>query len=166
MQRTEAMILAETMDFTRKLSLSYFDRLKDKDLHNSFECGGIKLNSAFWVMAHLAVTENFLLLHATGGEMIRFSWAKLFGLGSTVPDKKDCPPIEEVLEKLNAIHERSMEHIRKLRDSDLDKPNPTFIKFKDAPDTLRMIIQHAIRHEGTHAGHLGWLCKLHSIKTI
>jgi len=166
MQRTEAVILADTIDFTRKLTQSYFKRLKDVDLHKTFECEGKTMNSAFWIMAHLAVTENYLLLHATGGELIRFSWAKLFGLGSAVPEIKDCPAIEEVIEKLNAVHERSMEHIRKLSDEDLDKPNPTFIKFKDAPDTLRMIIQHAIRHEGTHAGHLSWLCKLHGIKTI
>lgn len=166
MNRTEAEILADTMDFTRKLSLYYIKKLKDSDLHKTFNCEGKTLNSAFWVIAHLAVTENYLLLHATGGELIRFSWAKLFGLGSTVPEIKDCPPLEEVLEKLNAVHEKAMAYIRTLTDEDLDKPNPTMIKFKDSPDTLRMIIQHAIRHEGTHAGHLSWLCKLHGIKTI
>lgn len=166
MERTEAIILADTMDFTRQLSLSYFKRLKEVDIHRNFEMGGIKLNSAFWVMAHLAVTENYLLLHATGGEIIRFSWAKLFGIGSAIPDAGDCPPIEEVMEKLNAVHEKAIAHIRTLTAEDLDKPNPTPIKFKDTNDMLRMIIQHAIRHEGNHSGHLSWLCKLHGIKTF
>lgn len=166
MKKTEAQALADTMDFSRQLSLYYFHKLKDTDLHKTFECEGKKLNSAFWVMAHLAVTENYLLLYATGGEMIRFSWARLFGLGSTIPIKEDCPPLEEILEKLESVHQKALQYIRSLSDDDLDKPNPTPIKFKNAPDTLRMVIQHAIRHEGTHTGHLSWLCKLHGIKTI
>ena len=47
-------------------------------------------------MAHLAVSENRLLLRATGGPFEKFSWAKHFSVGSQGLPKDQCPPYEEV----------------------------------------------------------------------
>ncbi|MFN3917770.1 MAG: DinB family protein [Flavobacteriales bacterium] len=163
--RTESLILADVMDKTRQVSLFYFSQLQGKDLHKIFDSEGIKLNNAFWIIAHLAVTENFLLLRSTGGEIIKFGWAKQFGIGSTVPEKADCPPLKEVLETSQLVHQRSIDHIRSLTDEDLNKPTSTGVNF-GGEDTVRSIIIHAIRHEGIHSGHLSWLCKLHGVKTI
>jgi hypothetical protein len=162
---TEVKTLAQVLDSTRQLSLFYWNKLSDKDVFKTFECNGVQLNNAYWIMAHLAVTENFLVLRSTGGEMQKFSWAKLFGLGCPIPEKELCPPINEMLETLHLVHQKSIQHILSLSDEDLSKPTTTVAKF-GGEDSYRAIITHAIRHEGTHAGHLGWLCKLHGIKTI
>ncbi len=162
---TEAKTLADVLESTRQLSLFYWNKLSDKDIFQTFECNGVQLNNAYWIMAHLAVTENFLVLRSTGGEMQKFSWAKLFGLGCPIPEKELCPPINEMLETLHSVHQKSIQHILSLSDEDLSKPTATGAKF-GGEDSYRAIITHAIRHEGTHAGHLGWLCKLHGIKTI
>jgi uncharacterized damage-inducible protein DinB len=163
--KKEAQVLADMMDSTRQLSFYYWNKLQEKDIYKTFECNGAVLNNAFWVMAHLAVTENFLLLRSTGGEMIKFSWAKQFGLGAALPLKEECPPLQEMIDTLNFVHQKSLLHLSQLSDEDLEKPTITGVKF-GGEDSIRSIIMHAIRHEGTHAGHLGWLCKLHGIKTI
>lgn len=160
-----SILLAEMMDLSRRLSLSYMDKLKDKDLYREFEIEGVKLNSAFWIYAHLAVTENYLLLRSTGGEPLKITWARQFGLGGSLPAREACPTLEEVKETVNQVHEKSLLHISTLSNEQLLLPNTTGVDFGSGT-SMQAIIQHAIRHEGTHAGHLGWLCKLHGIKNI
>jgi hypothetical protein len=163
--KTEAFILSEVMDKTRRLTETYLELLKNVDLHQVFEVEGKQLNSVFWIMAHLAVTENYLLLRSTGGDMKKISWARQFGIGTTPPAPADCPPLQEVRETLTAVHQAAVAHVASINDQSLDDINSTSFEF-DGEKTIRSVIVHAIRHEGTHAGHLGWLCKLHSIKTI
>ena len=162
---TEAAILSNVMDKTRQLTGLYLNLLQNTDLHRVFELDGKSLNSPFWIMAHLSVTENFLLLRSTGGEMVKIPWARQFGLGSVPPAKEDCPPMDEIASVFKEIHQKSIKHIAALKDNFLDAENTTGFEFL-GEKTVRSVIIHAIRHEGTHAGHLGWLCKLQGIKTI
>lgn len=163
--KTEAAVLAHVIDKTRFLTNMYLDLLKDQDLHKIFEMESKPLNSAFWLMAHLPVTQNFLLLRSTGGEAVKIPWARQFGLGSVPPAKEDCPPVDEVREMLKLVHEKSVAHIKSLDDAALDMDSTSGFEFAGEKSVRSMII-HAARHEGTHAGHLGWLCKFYGIKTI
>ena len=163
--RKETEVLAETLDFTRQLTKFYLSHLKGKDPYVVFKSeNGQPLNSAFWVIAHLTVTENWLVLYSTHGETERIPWGKLFGMGTSPPSKEDSPTFEEVLQKFKEVHPKCLDHIRSLSEEDLDKPTKTGATF-GGEDTCRSIIKHAIRHEGYHAGHLGWLCKLHGVPT-
>ena len=161
---TEAQVLAHVMDRTRQYTLSYFDRLKDQDLHKRFACEGKELNSAFWLIAHLTTTENGLLLMATGGPFSKFSWAKHFTVGSTGLPPAECPPFAEVFDMFNAVHAKAIAHVATLSAEALE--GPTRPGMKSFGPTVRDVITHAIRHEGSHCGHLGWLCKLHGISTV
>lgn len=165
--RNEAQVLADMFALTRASSMAAIEQLResDCDLHQVFEVAGKPMNSAFWILAHLAVSENFLMLHATGGERVRIPWARNFGLGSTplLPDA--CPPLEEVLEIMQTVHERSQAHVRQLTAEQLGAPTVTGTDF-GGKDEIRSVIMHAIRHEGMHAGHLGWICKWQGLKTI
>ncbi len=162
---TEASVLAHVMDKTRQLTIIYLNLLQQTDFYRVFEADGKKLNNVFWIMAHLAVTENFLLLRSTGGESPKIPWARQFGLGSVPIAKEECPPMDEVAGVFSDIHQKSVRHIATLEDSFLDQDNTTGFEFA-GEKSVRSIIVHAIRHEGTHAGHLGWLCKLNGIKTL
>lgn len=162
---TEAVVLANVIQKTRDLTNLYLNLLKDVDQYKEFEVEGKKLNSVFWIRAHLAVTQNFLLLRSTGGETIKIPWARQFGLGSTATSKELCPPMEEINNIFEMVHEKSVQHISMLNDSYLDQVNATGFEFA-GENSVRSIIIHSIRHEGTHAGHLGWLCKLYGIKTM
>ncbi len=165
MAKTETQTLVETLNLTRDLSNFYIKQLEGKDIYKVFELEGIKLNSIIWLIAHLAVSENWLLLVCTGGDRVKIPWARQFGMGSEIPKQEDCPPFEEVLDYFNKVHTECVNYISQLTDEDLAKPTTNGVKF-GGEDSVRAIIKHAIRHEGAHAGQLGWLCKLHGVKNI
>jgi hypothetical protein len=162
---TEAEALAETLDRARQYTLYYFNKLSSTDLHERIEVKGRRLNSAFWLLSHLTISENWLTLNGTGEEMERFSWAKLFSIGKEPPSADECPPVEEVMETASRVHEKAMERIRNLTAEELGAPHK--VGFDVGGEGLvRDAIMHAIRHEAGHAGQLGSLCAMQGIKTI
>jgi hypothetical protein len=165
--KTEAQVLAETMHDVRRMTVFYFSQFKDKDPFLRFPVGdtGAFFNSAYWIMAHLAVTENFLLLHSIGGERVSIPWARSFGIGSTGDNPADGPSMEEVLTFQKLVHAKAMEYLGSLSDEYLAQPSANGFAF-GSEDSVRGVIRHAIRHEGVHTGHLSWLCRLNGVKVI
>lgn len=162
--RTEGAVLAKAMDAARKNTLYYFDKLKDRDLQYAPSINGVELNSAHWIMAHLATTENGLLLFATGGAGEKFSWAKHYMNGTMPPAPELRPAIDDVLATMQRVHEQAMAHISAMDSAALSAPlPPQLAKFGTE---LRDVVNAAIRHEGYHCGQLGWSCKIHGIKTV
>ena len=161
---TETEVLAHMMERTREYTLMYFDKLKDQDLNRRFVCEGKELNTAYWLIAHLAVTQNGLLLMAARGPFEKFSWAKYYSVGGAGLPEEERPPFSEVLETFHTVHKKAVAHLRTVPDTALDGPNLTNMSIFGP--TLRDVITHAIRHEGSHIGHLGWLCKLYGVKTM
>lgn len=165
MAKTETETLIETLEMSRNLTQYYLNKLKGQDVYKVFEIDDKQLNSILWLVAHLTVSESWLLLVCTGGEKIKIPWARQFGLGSEIPKKEEYPPIDEIFRLFNEVHQIAIKHISKLTDDDLNKPTTNGTNF-GGEDSIRSIIKHAIRHECSHAGQLGWLCKLFGVKTI
>jgi hypothetical protein len=165
MAKTETQTLVETLEMSRGLTKFYLNKLEGQDLYKVFEIEGKKLNSILWLIAHLTVSENWLLLVCTGGDRVKIPWARQFGLGSEIPSKEEYPPVDEILKMFDTVHEASMNYIKTLSDEDLGEPTTNGMTL-GGEDSVRSIIKHGIRHECTHAGHLGWLCKLFDVKTI
>lgn len=161
---TEAQVLAQVVDRTRQYTRFYAGLLKGQDMHRVFHCEGQPLNTAYWLVAHLATSQNGLLLRATGGPFEKFSWAKHFTLGTGGLPPEQCPPFEEVWATFKAVHERVMQHLPSLSAEQLDAPNITGLDAIGA--TVRDVITHAARHEALHTGHLSWLCKLYGLRTV
>ncbi len=162
----ECQTLSSIIDDTRKLTLSLLSQLEDSNgFYNDFKLDDKHLNSAFWIMAHLSVTQNFLLLRSTGGETVKIPYARQFGMGAVPPSREECPSLEEVRSIFNLVHEKSVKHIQNLDPSQLNQINTTGFVFL-GEDSIRSVIVHAIRHENMHSGHLSWLCKLNGLKTI
>lgn len=162
---TEAHVLAATLDRTRDLTRFYMGKLKGLDMHRRFTVNGVELNSAYWIVAHLTSSENWLVLRGTGGPFQKYSWAKLFNLGSQAPDPSACPPLEEILAAFKEVHANSIAHVAGLSEEQLSAPHQALMKI-GGQDQVRDVILHAIRHEGLHCGHLSWLCKLHGVPTV
>lgn len=164
--RKETEVLADMLDMARQATKYYLNKLSGTDLHTHFKTEkGDNFNSAFWIIAHLTVIENWLVLYSTYGKAERINWGKQYGLGEPAPTREASPAWDEVLQLFNSVHERSLSHILSLTDEDLSKATRSGEVF-DGEDSCRKVIKHAIRHEGTHIGHLSWLCKMHGIKTI
>jgi uncharacterized damage-inducible protein DinB len=160
---TEAQTLSHMMDRTREWTRYYLGGLKGRDPHRRFVCEGKELNTMFWLVAHLATSENGLLLSATGGPFEKFRWAKHFTLGAAGLPPEECPPYEEVWKTFKAVHQQAIAHVATLGEEQLNAPNPTKLPIGT---TVRDVITHAIRHAGAHSGQLAWLCQLHGVKMI
>jgi DinB superfamily len=160
--------LRNMMDATRKIANSYIKKLEGKDVRQSFEVTGIQLNSAYWLVGHMAWAQNNLIIRSFGGPNPEVKWLKHFGMGKAHQESLDNGPSwEELVEGFHKVHEVAMNHLSTLNDATLDEENlinwevPGLVS-KSKGATLI----HHIRHEGMHVGHLGWIAKLHGIRGI
>jgi len=162
---TEAQTWVFMLQKTREQTLGYLDKLSGENLHRSYHLEGSTMNSVFWIAAHLAVSANFLLLHATGAERLKLPWARAYGLGGNGLPESEAPPISEVMEALNEIQIKAEKFLSPLTELDLSQPTATGTNF-GGEDSIRAIIAHHIRHENAHAGQLGLICKALGKPTI
>ncbi len=162
-QRNETDVLSEVIDNTRELTLYYLTKLKGVDIYKTFTAGSQSFNSAFWIMCHMAWAQDFLLLKATNGPDLKIAWLNKFSIGTSLPPREECPPINEVLEAMQLIHLKAVAHLKTLTGDELNEPNLINLKF-GTDNSKRVCILHCIRHEGVHMGHLSWLAKMHGVK--
>lgn len=162
--KTEAQVLAEVMGNTRNLARFYLSKLKGKDEFHRFELEGKKLNSIYWLIAHLVWSENTLILAALGGPKQDLAWTDHFGIGSTMPEKEALPPFKEVIDAFKQVHEITMTFLPTVSNEELDQDNLLGMGF-GGDNSKRMMVHHCIRHEAQHIGHLSTLCKLFGEET-
>jgi len=152
--------LAELFSLTRNLSNYYFKEIKDEDPHRIFKVDQVPLNNVYWLIGHLANCEEELVLRQIGEKDYYVDWLPIFAYGSKVPSKGEGPDFEEVVQHYKLIHQVTKEKLPLFADNLLDTMSPTGFKIGRL-ETISDSIMHAIRHEGCHAGHLGWLMKLY-----
>lgn len=161
---TETQVLARMVERAREQTLYYLHKLEGQDPHHRPLADGVPLNSAFWIVAHLAVTENWLLHRGTGGELLRFTWAKHFNMGVPPPDAGSLPAWDEVLATFHEVHRRAMDRVQQLSEAELEAPHQALLKLGGA-EQVRDVVMHAIRHEALHAGQLAWHARIRGIRT-
>lgn len=164
MQKTEAQILSLAFERARGFTRWYTSKLKECDPMQIFEANGKALNSLYWLNAHLAWAEDFLILGGTGAKRVGIDWLESFSINSD-PSVAMGPAFKEVLDTQKAIHELAMAHFVGLSDDALAENNTYNFSFGGSTD-VRGILIHAITHESIHAGHIGWLCKIQGAATI
>lgn len=160
-----AKLLLHTFNETRSLTSFYFNKIKDANINLNLDVNGIQLNSPKWIMAHLTWAEHFLLLEALGSEKMEIDWFSKVSFGSSMCNDDDLPDIENIIDTMNKIHEATQVFAGAITDEMLEEKNSLGLKFGPNENKKYMLI-HAIRHEGIHAGHLGWLCKINGIKSF
>ncbi|RJP78381.1 MAG: DinB family protein [Candidatus Zixiibacteriota bacterium] len=164
-ETSPSQVLATVLDNTRALTLFYLHHAEDVDRARNFTVGGFKTNSIEWIVAHLAWAEDFLILRGVGNQGLDVPWFERFALGAEQADASAYPPFAEAVEILHRVHQRSLELLKTLPEAVLDHANHVGLEF-GAGNSNRIVIQHCIRHEGAHAGHLGWLLRMHGKKVI
>lgn len=154
--RSEAHVLADTYAKTRELTRFFFSKIPDERFAERPQAAnGHRFNSAHWIMAHLIWSEDFLLLKCLDGPRAGLPWLKEFGLGSNPDEVQVQLTRDELKQHAKVVHRQALEHIRSLTDADLEKESGIAMF-----PTWRETIQHAIRHEGNHGGHVGWLARM------
>lgn len=158
--------LRDMMDATRKIANAYIKKLDGKDVRQSFLVNGTQLNSAYWLIGHMAWAQNNLVVRSFGGPNPEVKWLKHFGIGKPHQESLDNGPSwEELVAGFHKVHEVAMHHLSTLNDNALEEDNLINWEVMNSKSKGATLIHH-IRHEGMHVGHLGWIVKLHGIPGI
>jgi len=165
MANTEAKILSNAFQKARDMTRWYLSMLKTADPRKNWEVNGVKLNSILWLSSHLAWAEQELLLVHTGGKKTGIDWLDHYELESGGTVHNDTHDMRAAIDAMKLVHEKAMQHLLTINDEKMGEENINGVSF-GAEKTNRILVQHAIRHEGIHCGHLGWLCKINGVKTI
>jgi len=161
---TEQEALAGALDSARKLSLFYLNRLERKKIDPllQVQVGDAKLNSMLWLCAHVTWAEWAIVQKTMANAPLPAPWMEKFMFGSSSDSQPDWPDLATVKETMKEVHESTLTLIRGFDDLETE----VHVDFMSWTDTRRAVLYHAIRHDANHAGHFGWLCKIHGIKTI
>lgn len=162
---TQSELLAQTFEQVRLLTKFYLKKLASVDKTKTYKFGDVTFKSILWETAHIAWSENFLLIKGLTENSLDFDWFEQVQIGSDGTLNSDFPGYEQILIDMDKIHELAIQSILLLSDKDLEQPNNLGMNIAGS-DTKRSLIQHAIRHEPCHTGHLGWIAKLNQIKVI
>jgi hypothetical protein len=165
MSNKEAVLLADTFQKTRDLTRWYLGLLKETDAHKQWEVNGVRLNSIIWLASHMVWAENFLLLKGIGGHPVPVDWVEHYNIKSAGTVHHAEHNMKNVMATLKEVHEKAMAHVLTITDEQMGADNTAGFDFGGVK-TNRMLIQHAIRHEAQHTGHLSWLCKINKIQTV
>lgn len=160
--KKESDILADVYESVRNLSMRFIAPLKDLDIYTRIEVKNTKFNSAHWILAHLVWTEHFLLNRGLGGEEMEINWLDQYSFGSNPDDVKIKPTFDEIMKRLDEVHERAMQNIKSLSDEQLQEDNKIGASFGGSKSKRTLII-HAIRHEPMHIGQLSWILKTNGL---
>lgn len=163
---TKAQVLADTLDKSRQLTKFYLSKLKGVNPEDSIILNGYETNCIYWIAAHLVWAEDYLGIIELGGKSTVPDWVKKFAIKSDGELPEERPDFKTVLDELKRVHEAAVNHINSLTDEQLDEPNVTGFHFGDGNATKLMMIQHCIRHEGTHLGQLSLLAKIYGQQTV
>jgi hypothetical protein len=166
--KSELDTLRNMMDATRQLVHFALKRLegKENDFQTRFEVNGKKLNSVYWIIAHLAWAENNLILRSTGGPNPELPWLKAFALGKAAEEGEGCGvPYSEIYAGFKKVHQLSMDHLAALDPAHLDAENKLNWEIMGGKK-MRNTIMHHIRHENGHTGQLFWLVNILGGKTL
>jgi uncharacterized damage-inducible protein DinB len=88
-----------------------------------------------------------------------------FEIGTEPPENSELPAYNEILQKMDFVHESAMNYLRLLSDEQLNEPNLIDLTM-GGKNTKKAIILHAIRHEPVHAGQLSWILKANGVKMV
>jgi uncharacterized damage-inducible protein DinB len=157
--------LVKTYEMMRNLSKFYISKLSGLDLKMEYEIDGTKLNSAYWLIAHLVWTEHYLIIEGIGGESMGIEWLNDFAIGSSLDDLKNGPKIEEILAKLDEVHKKAIEILNNMTDEQLQAENNIEANF-GGQRSKENVLMHAIRHEPMHIGQISWILKANGVSLV
>ncbi len=165
MSKNESAVLWDTFQKTRDLTKWYLSLLKEADPVKRWEVNGTSVNSALWLASHIAWSENFLAFKGTGGKGVDIAWLDHYKLGADGSLHDDAHTMRAALDAIKTIHEQTSAHVLALTDEQLDANNVFGLGF-GGQSTNRVLLQHLIRHEAMHTGHLSWLTKFNKVESV
>jgi hypothetical protein len=151
----------EQIEFARNYTLRLLDHTDQSDWYRS-PPGGV--THIAWQVGHLAIAEYFLACVRIRGErpedegLIPAAFRKPFERQS-VPDfdAAKYPRPAEIREVLDRVHAHTLQELRVLEESELDRP---ILKPHALVKTKCWALLWCAQHEAVHAGQIGLLRRL------
>lgn len=160
---SEMKILAHMVESARELTRFYLKHAEEADKHKTHTINGYTTNSILWTVAHLAWSQEYLILKSVANKDLGIPWFELFVIGKEQPATELLPPWEEVLTAFNDVHKGTMELLRSLPDSVLDELNHGDLEISTRRKKRELIV-HFCRHECAHAGQIGLMIRMQGKK--
>ena len=157
--KSEVKTLLGAYESVRNLSKFYISNLDKEKVHVRYEINGVKLNSAYWLVAHLTWTEHYLIVQGIGNKDLNIPWLEEYGYGTNPDEIKTKPDFDEVLKLFDEVHSKAVEILNSTTDEQLDELNHIDLSFGDKAD-IRTLLTHVIRHEPMHIGQISWILKM------
>jgi uncharacterized damage-inducible protein DinB len=165
MAKNESAVLWDTFQKTRDLTKWYFSLLKEADPLKRWEVNGAQLNSILWLASHLAWAENFIAFKGTCGKGVDIAWLDHYKLGADGSLHNEAHTMRAALDAIKTVHEQTGAHVLTLTDEQLEAGNAYGMGFGGLSNN-RILLQHLIRHEAMHTGHLSWLAKFNKVESV
>ena len=156
-------MLIDQIESIREMTLSTFAYLGP---HEHFFQPAAGVNHPLWLLGHIATSEDHLILEFCNGQgLLSERYNELLGMGSKLlDDVSGYPAADEILGRLDLIHEAAVDYIRSADEAEFDKAPRCFDRFDERAAAMfatrgRCIWFHA-HHEAMHAGQLAYLRRL------
>jgi hypothetical protein len=154
-------IVLKQLEFARGYTLSLLADIGDADW---FATPAGTVTHLGWQMGHIAMAEYGLCLFRQRGrqpddlQLMSSSFRKQFSRGSTPePDPAKNPPIEEIRQTFDAVHQQVLAEIPTFTSASLDEPCD--LPYAGYPTKFGALLL-ASHHELLHAGQIGLLRRL------
>lgn len=151
------------MDQSRKFNRYYISLLDQARLHETYTFDSEEMNSAYFIVGHLAWTEWAILTQSLKSPAFEAPLLKKFHIGSKKGSHPTDLPFEELVAEMDRVHAFGMDYIQGLSEEELE--TPVFIAPANWNTVRRKGLYHMIRHESFHTGQLAWIAKIHGAKT-
>ncbi len=145
-------LLKINLENCTSMLLPMLEDMKDAPLTFPTIKGG---NHPLWVAGHLAYSESSLIQGMMLGQPNPLAdWKDIFGMeADPVDDPNKYPPFDEVMAKLQEMHQANMALLDSMSEDDLDKPSkncpPEFEGFFGTyRRCFQMIASHWLMHQG------------------
>ena len=165
MNRTEAMAIAELLNYTRGLTKWYISKVPQEKLNETLEINGHQMNSAYWLIAHLTWAE-YSISRSLGAPKLGVGWLDEFKISSPhTPHQDEWPVYADLHQAMDEVHESTVEFTQSLSYETLNEVHPNE-QLHHIFKTKRQALFHINRHEGYHTGQIGLIAKAYGAKTV
>jgi uncharacterized damage-inducible protein DinB len=143
--------IKQSLESSTKVAMGLLMDLQDEPITQPTTEGG---NHALWILGHLAYSESALFDSFILGKPNRYpEWAKVFGIKSEpTTNADDYPPIDEVVQKLNAVRKDLLAWLDTASETDLDSKSLAPNDFSEKFGTVGQCLTAMLNHVSFHAG--------------
>lgn len=143
--------IKQSLKSSTKVAMELLIDLQDEPIAQPTTEGG---NHALWILGHLTYSESTLFDSFILGKPNRYpEWSKVFGIKSEPTTKADdYPPIDEVVQKFNAVRNDLLAWLERASETNLDVKSHAPEDLSDKFGTVSLCLTAMLNHVSFHAG--------------